>query len=618
MLAIAARGWKFERRLVRPANLAAMAHGETELVTADQNGTIAWWPATGAPQTLATDLGDIADLRALGDHWLATGAGGIAIVDASHHLTSHFKPAEQVFMSVAGPATDEITTGQHEAIVTYDLTGHERRRIALEPEETNWQPVFDVHGQFVLVSGQGVMSYIELRTGARHVLDRGGIAFPAISADGSQIAFMNNDRDIQFLDAKGALGKKLHGKNDPTGIAFTPDGKRFITYGLRSVIVYETATFKIIHQFSIEPDQLQFAVRDDDVWTGGMDGTVRRYHAGTLVASLPNAGGQIEDIAVTAVGVAVVTSDASLTIYDANAAQFVVDPKPCEHPEPQSNSFATVVGCEDARDFLFIGRTKIAEVTDVGMGDVARGPNDMVAVGDTQLRVFDRDGKLIAHRDARGMLAFATADSLAVVEPKTGELARWNFRNDQWAKLADLKDATAIAVAPGGWLVAFADGRVELRHDGGSVLHTEKLADRVEFLTVTGNWVAAQLASGGTVILDGTTAAILRSFAPADSVGTASTLDPTGELVVRPSRGTMTLWERASGDELVWNLDLIKGAVNAAVLGDGRIELSGFATGVLDIPRDQRPVDQLLRDLACRVPLRVVNSRLEPATPNCP
>jgi hypothetical protein len=39
---------------------------------------------------------------------------------------------------------------------------------------------------------------------------------------------------------------------------------------------------------------------------------------------------------------------------------------------------------------------------------------------------------------------------------------------------------------------------------------------------------------------------------------------------------------------------------------------------VLEIPRDQRPVDQLLYDLACRVPLRVVNSRLEPATPNCP
>jgi hypothetical protein len=94
-------------------------------------------------------------------------------------------------------------------------------------------------------------------------------------------------------------------------------------------------------------------------------------------------------------------------------------------------------------------------------------------------------------------------------------------------------------------------------------------------------------------------------------------LDPTGELVIRPSRSTLTLWERASGDELVWSFDLLKPAVSARMRADGRIEVGGFSIGMIDIPRDNRPPDQVIHDIACRVPFKVVGSRLEPASQSC-
>ncbi|HEY0255125.1 MAG TPA: hypothetical protein VGC41_26540, partial [Kofleriaceae bacterium] len=128
-------------------------------------------------------------------------------------------------------------------------------------------------------------------------------------------------------------------------------------------------------------------------------------------------------------------------------------------------------------------------------------------------------------------------------------------------------------------------------------------------------WVVAQLAAGGTAVISG--GEVTRSFEPADALGAAALIDPTGELVIRPSRGAMTLWERATGDELVWNLDLMKLGVTAQILEDGRIVLAGVRVGVLDIARDPRPVARLLADIACHVPLKVVGSRLEPSPTVC-
>ena len=111
--------------------------------------------------------------------------------------------------------------------------------------------------------------------------------------------------------------------------------------------------------------------------------------------------------------------------------------------------------------------------------------------------------------------------------------------------------------------------------------------------------------------------AIVRKFEPVESYGVAAMLDATGDLLMRTSRGTLTIWKRSTGDNLVWNLEFLRGAFGAAFLPDGRIETNGERLGLIDIPRDTRPVADILADIACRVPLRVTGSRLDAAPTTC-
>ena len=53
-------------------------------------------------------------------------------------------------------------------------------------------------------------------------------------------------------------------------------------------------------------------------------------------------------------------------------------------------------------------------------------------------------------------------------------------------------------------------------------------------------------------------------------------------------------------------------ALTATFAPDGRLEIAGRYPGEIAIPRESRPVAELLRAIECRDPLRVVDgSRLE-------
>ena len=110
---------------------------------------------------------------------------------------------------------------------------------------------------------------------------------------------------------------------------------------------------------------------------------------------------------------------------------------------------------------------------------------------------------------------------------------------------------------------------------------------------------------------------MLRQLEQQDATGPAPTFDASGELLLRAGRGAMAIWDRATGDMLVWNVDVLREASGGAFTDDGRIELDTWAVGILEIPRDRRPAPAILHDIACKVPLRVVDGRLVPATPNC-
>ena len=624
MIAIAARGWKWERRVIRPGTFTALTSNDKYILAGDQGGKLHWWTQPGEPAgELATGVDNVEEIKPLPDGGLlVTGQSGIVVVAADRTIARRIKPDGVAFMARVGPGDGEIVAAEHDAFVIYGPDGRERRRMALEATETGWQPAFEQHSKFAVVGGQGALVLIDLVKMTRRVLDAGGMTYPQVSADGSTLAYVDKDRDIHFLDHDGREVRKTHGKNDPIGIAFSPTGDRFAAFGLRSVIIYDANTFAMLHQFAIENDQVLMAINGEDLWTGGADGTVRRYHAGTLVASMPSTGGQVEALELAGATFAVITSDSSLTMYDANAAQLAITPQPCEQPEPAANSFAILTTCSDGQSAVYVGTRRLAGVGDLGMGFIAQdAASGEIALSGNGVFVYDRDNKQIASSDKpRGAVAFVDPDHVAVLEARHGKgLWSWAFRTNHWDHLADLEDTAALAIGRGGWFVGFTDGRIELRRAGTEVIHTTKLANRADFLipSADGRWLAAQLGDGGTVILDGTTGEVARTFPPADANGVASVIDPTGELIERPSRGTMTMWERATGDELVWNLDLMKPAAAAQILADGRIVIDGYLVGVLDIPRDTRPAAQLLHDLDCRVPLRVAGSRLEPTTTAC-
>ncbi|MEO8554475.1 MAG: hypothetical protein ABI678_31080, partial [Kofleriaceae bacterium] len=526
MIALASRGWKWERRVIRPGTFSALTSSTTHLIAGDQLGTVHWWTLTGEPAgELATGLEAIEQVAPLdGERVLVTGQGGIAIIGEDRKITQRIKVPDVAYMAHLGPAADEITTATHDAFMVFGLDGTLRRKLALEGHETGWQPAFEQHGAYVIVGGQGALTRVDLRTMKRTVLDAGGMTYPAVSADGSTLAYIDKDRDIHFLGSDGVETRKTHGKNDPIGIVFSPTGARFAAFGLRSAIIYDSKTFEMLAQFAIENDQVLFALQGDDFWTGGVDGTVRRYHGSVLVASLPSSGGQVEGLELAGDTLAVVTSDSSLALYDAHAAQFVIDKMPCEHAEPAANSMAMVATCPDGRSLVYVGRRMVGESDEVGMGFVAQdAASGAVALSGAQVRVFDRANQLVASASfpaPRGALGFIDPDHLAVLEAHHGKgLWAWAFRANKWDHVADLAETSALAIVKGGWLVAYTDGRYELRVEGKRVVHAGKLASRADFLapSADGRWVAAQCNDGGTVIVDGTTGEIARTFAPADS-----------------------------------------------------------------------------------------------------
>ncbi len=203
---------------------------------------------------------------------------------------------------------------------------------------------------------------------------------------------------------------------------------------------------------------------------------------------------------------------------------------------------------------------------------------------------------------------------MIVAEPEDNPgIFRWTLSTNQWQQVSAEKQVACVVVVAGGIAGGTIDGKVLLLQ-GGHVVSRVDVGGRVTYITASGdrNWIAATLVDGGTAILDGKTGALVRRMEPADALVTAASLDETGDLVIRPGRGTMTVWERASGEALLFDLDLLVDQMNAVWSADGRIEVTGRQIGTLDIPRERRPPAEILADIACKVPLRVRDGKLEP------
>jgi hypothetical protein len=270
---------------------------------------------------------------------------------------------------------------------------------------------------------------------------------------------------------------------------------------------------------------------------------------------------------------------------------------------------------------MYIGRTFVGDYpqSDFELSVSYHEASQRAAIsGDLGVHVFDH-GKPIAKTDKHGATAFEDADHLLVAEPR-GPLWRWTLSTNRWDKiLASVGEVYTVASL--GKLILFGDRDgslvvIEGGRESRRIAVHEQIGDIQP--SPDGRWLAVHLATGATAIVDTQTWQVTRMLAPADNYGSAPTFDATGELLLRASRNALTIWDRATGEELVFGFDMLQDLSNGRFLPDGRIELLRREPGLLDIPRDTRPISQILADIECKVPLKVVGSRIEPQQPTCP
>jgi tRNA A-37 threonylcarbamoyl transferase component Bud32 len=622
MVSIASRAWKDTLVVERGVSQNAITASPNGWIAAgDVTGRVRWWSDSGALLGSVTlDLGRIATVRRLADDSvMVTCHDGVARIQTNRKIVARvaLDPNTEPWMANPGPGIDEITVVDMHSIVIYGLDGKQRRSQSLGVS-INAEPDFDADGKHALYSAKDGFEVVDLVTMQSKPIkvDRWGPM--ATSGDGRLFAYLDaGQRDIHLVDGSGTPIRTIRPTVRGGVLAISRIGDRIATISEREIEVFDPSG-KSLETYPIDVDDQTVVLRDDDVWAAGHNGVLLHFHKGKLVASLPV---ELTDILVGVLSkdaIGVLAGDSTLAIVRASATQLVTDEMPCRSESYGGGGITLVYQCGSTLH-IYLGRHLLGEIEEganlYSAYEPASGRAALSTVHGTY--VLDRDAKQIAHVQAHGPVAFEDATHLLVVNDT--KLQRWSIADDKWSDVTTVRDVVAIAaLAPGafvtgsktGELVFFAADRERQR---------AKLTGQVQHIVVShdGRWLAVQLEQGTVAIVDARTGELARTLEGADNFGAATTFDATGDLVMRPSRDAMTIWDRATGENLVFGLDLLRYMQNARFLPDGRIETGGQTTALLDIPRDTRPTAEIVRDIACRVPLKVVQSRLEPATPDC-
>ncbi|MCX5746416.1 MAG: hypothetical protein NT062_28395 [Proteobacteria bacterium] len=636
MLGLASRAWPFEKLVVRDLKVSTFVRlaAPGELVVADHFGKLRWYRDGVSIGELATELGGIFSLRLRGGRLLVVGRSGLAVVDvATRAITLALPLATEPLAAtwradeIGDAIGDEIVVVVAGSLKVFGADGKLRREAALPDDSTDVEPTWGGTGQTMFIALGTTIHAIDTRTMTQTILERETYDGPVAAPDGAVVGWLDRARTVHLVGSDGAPLRTFKPANNPDQLVISADGRRLGTVSEHALELHEI-TGALVRTLAMGSNQTMIALRGDDVWAGTSSGTVRRYVGDRLVASLPVHVTEVADVRIAGDQVAAIGSDAALVMLDAGARHVTFDEPACASGSYVNQGLAMGYRCEGASTMaVYVGRGRLGVIdsSELEFASRDRVTGRGVAVGAKTVVAFGPDGTTLATTRAHvGPAAFVDADHLVVaaIDAQTGEgrtLWRWTYATDAWEVLGPLpvhKAIGALAMAAGG-LVYGGDAEVGLVDPRTlAERHHETLADPVDYLTVSGDgrWVAVTLVTGGTLLLDGTTGAIVRRFAPADAIGVAAGVDSTGELLARPSRGGVTIWDR-SGDELVWGFDLLRPAVLATFDAQGRIELVGRQTGVLEITADRRPVQAIVGELACRVPLRVTSGRLEPNPP---
>jgi hypothetical protein len=462
---------------------------------------------------------------------------------------------------------------------------------------------------------------VDLVTMETSVVATGTEGAVAGTADGSTFAYIVRDtREVHMCAGDGTPLRVLHPPVHTEFLVLSDSGDRIVAVDEHQVAVL-ASDGKLLYDFGLDGggDADVALVRGDDVWLSGKNGDLRRFHRDQLVASLPIALTDLSAAVFARDAVAALASDLTLTVVRASATQLRTDAPPCHDPSYFADGIAQVYVCADT-EHVYIGRRAVGTVpAGTNTLSIAYEPRSQRVALSTEhaIVINDRDGHAIAHADRAGVPAFEDEDHVLLAEAH-GPVSRWTLATGQWSVAQPIRDASAVTVfAPHAYAIGSNGGQVTLFRDDREV-HRLELGATIAGIEPSpdGRWLAVQLEPGDTAIVDAASGALVRSLEAVES-DAAPVLDSTSDLLLRQTREGLTVWDRTSGEDLVFHLDLLRGAMGGRFLPDGRIETGGQFPGLLDIPLDTRPAADIIDDIACRVPLAVAQNRLEPSAPAC-
>lgn len=624
MIALAARGMRHEVLVAQDYKAVAITTLPAGFAAGDTTGRIHFYDAAARPiGELALETDGLGILRTRGERLVAIGRTSVALVDATTRtLIARVPTAVPASNADPGPGPDEVTIASSAGLAVYGSDGVVRRAIERDLSQSDAEPVWGA-GHVFLAVGTTIVA-VDLKTMKERTIASDVYAGPGGSADGSTVVYVDTQRKAHVLDGDGAPRAVFTPSQRPEALYVSMTGDRIGAVSERMLGVHDRSGKELrLVPLSPQDEELLIRLAGDDVWTGSTHGVLRHYHEGILVASLPAHTTEIEDIRISGDHVISVGFDATVVVDRATAAHFISTPGPCTAGSYSIFGAAISYVCEDGRALVYMGRRRLGEVRDHALVYSTLDPDSQrSAVVGKGVTVFERDGTVIAtaDEDHRGPVAFEDPAHLLAVtgDDKSPVLMRLAIATGVWERVAALTEPTGAIASVRGGIMLGGKTTIALYRDGRYVQRITP-GDGTQFLSASADrrFVSAHLENGATVILDGTTGEVVRKFEPVESYGVAAILDATGDLVMRTSRGTLTIWERSTGDNLVWNLEFLRGAFGAAFLPDGRIETVGERLGLLDIPRDPRPVADILADIACRVPLRVTGTRLDAAPTTC-
>ena len=625
MISLAERGVRDEELVLHDYKAMAITALPQGFAVGDTTGKIHFFDDAAHPAgDLALELDDLGALRAHGGRLVATGRNGVVVIDgASRRVLVRLTPKEPPTSADPGPGEDEVTLVSSDGLVVYGFDGKVRRSLERDLSQSDAEPVWGKARVFLAI-GTTIVA-VDTATMKERTIASDVYAGPGGSADGSTIVFVDKQRKAHVLDGDGTPHVVFTPSVRSDQLYLTPNGDRVGAVGDRAFAVYDRDG-KEIRTVPLSPqdEELAMRMRGDDLWTGSTHGVIRHYHDSVLVASLPSHTTEVQDLRIAGDHVLSVGYEGTVVVHRASAAQFLPQDGPCTAGSYSISGPAIGYVCEDGRALVYIGRHLLGIVHDHEISYVALDAASQRAaiVTGKAVTIFDPQGLVLATAPEarRGPIAFEDAEHVLVItgEDKAPQLQRFTLATKTWDLIVAMPEAaSSIAMVHGGVMVG---GKASIAlYQGARELKRVQVGEPVQFLAASADrrFVSAHLESGATLILDGDTAELVRRFEPVEAYGVAAMLDATGDLVMRTSRGTLTIWERTTGDNLVWNLEFLRGAYGAAFTPDGRIETVGEKLGLIDIPRDTRPTADILGAIECRVPLRVIGSRLDAAPTNC-